>query len=223
MAASVLLFGPAAAQDERTVSVSGEGRVSAVPDLAVVQVGVTTDAGTAAEALAANSAAMARVLGTFAAEGVEPRDLQTSSLSLGPRWADREGQAPVVEGYTARNVLSVRVRDLDRLGAILDAAAAGGEGANTFEGLSFGMDEPGALEDEALRLAVADARRKAELVAAEAGIALGAVQRIDTGTVPGPRPMDMQMARMAAAESVPVAQGELEIAASVSMVFAIGE
>lgn len=212
------LGGPAAAQEQRSIAVTGEGAVAAVPDIAMVRVGVTTNAGTAAEALAANSAAMESVLGRLKEEGVEERDLQTSSLNLGPRYANRaEGEAVVV-GYTARNILTVRVRDLGGLGEVLDAVAA--DGANTFEGLNFGMAEPQSLNDEALRLAVADARRKAGILAAEAGVALGEVLTIDSAMDAMPRPMEMAMGRIAA-DSVPVARGELELSASVRAVFAI--
>ena len=215
-----LMVGGAAAAQENTITVMGDGHVAVEPDLAHVRVGVTTDAGTAAEALASNNAAMQQVMDRLEAEGVEPRDIQTSTLELGPRYSNRVDEAPQVEGYTARNVLTVRVRDLDRLGAILDAAAS--DGANTFEGISFGLAEPDPVNDEALRLAVADARRKAELLAGEAGVPLGDVRSIDATGERAPRPMEMATARMAS-DSVPVARGELEISASVEMVFAIGE
>lgn len=205
------------AQD-RTITVLGEGAVSAVPDIAQVRVGVTSDAGTAAEALASNSAAMSEVLARLLAEGVEERDLQTATLELGPRYVDRSGGEPGVAGYSARNILMVRVRELDRLGEILDAVAE--NGANTFEGVSFDMADPQPLRDAALRQAVADARRKAELLAEEAGVTLGPVQAIDIRGGAQPRPMEM--ARMAA-DSVPVARGELAITASANVVFAIGE
>lgn len=216
----VLLSGPLAAQEQRTVTVTGEGQVTAVPDIAVVRIGVTSDAGTAAEALASNSTAMERVMSRLTEAGVEERDLQTATLNLGPRYADQRDGAPVVAGYIAQNILSVRVRDLDALGDILDAAA--GDGANTFEGLSFGMAEPQPLNDEALRVAVADARRKAEILAGEAGVTLGEVVTVDAGGGAPPQPMDMAFGRMAA-ESVPVARGEMEISATVRAVFAIGE
>lgn len=216
----VLLGGPLVAEEQRSVTVTGEGQVAAEPDVAVVRVGVTTDAGTAAEALGSNNAAMERVISRLTAEGIEERDLQTSTLDLGPRYTDGGNGAPNVAGYTARNILTVRVRDLDDLGGILDAAA--GDGANTFEGLSFGMTNPEPLNDEALRLAVADARRKAEILADEAGVALGEVLTIDAGGDSAPRPTEMAMQRMAE-DSVPVARGELELSATVRVVFALAE
>ncbi len=216
---SLALSGAAAAQ-ERNITVTGDRTVSTVPDMAQIRVGVTTDAGTAAEALASNTAAMSAVMERLGNEGVEQRDLQTSTLDLGPRYADRAESTPRVVGYSARNILTVRVRDLDRLGGILDAVAQ--DGANTFEGLAFGLSEPEPLHDDALRQAVADARRKAQLLAEAAGVTLGEVQTIDTRSGPQPRPMEMAAPRMAA-DSIPVARGELELSASVSVVFAIAD
>ena len=217
---AVLLSGPLLAQEERTITVMGQGEVTASPDMAIVRLGVTTNAGTAREALASNSAAMEEVIARLAELGVEDRDLQTSTLDLGPRYDEGTRGEPIAAGFTARNVLTVRVRELDRLGRILDAVA--GDGANTFEGLTFGMIDPQPLNDEALRRAVADARREAEILAREAGVALGEVVTIDAAADTYPRPMDMAMSRMAA-ESVPVASGELEMVATARVVFAIGE
>lgn len=222
--AAVLYFGlvfvQAAAAAERVLSVTGEGTVTASPDMAVVRVGVERTAGTAAEALAANSAAMAAVIARLEAEGLAERDLQTSTLDLGPRYADRGDGAPQVESYIARNILTVRVRDLDRLGAILDAAAS--DGANAFEGLSFGMADPAPLNDEAMRLAMTDARRKAELLAREADVPLGEVIRIDAAAQPG-RPYEMSAAPRMAADAIPIARGEVELSASVTVAYALGE
>ncbi|MBM9594556.1 SIMPL domain-containing protein [Roseitranquillus sediminis] len=218
---AVLLSGAVQAQEAPSLTVQGEGQVAAVPDLATLSVGVTTQAGTAGEALERNSQAMAAVLERLRQEGVEDRDLQTDVLSLSPRYADRpapDGGHPEVMGYVAENTLRVRVRDLDRLGAVLDAVAD--EGANTFRGLNFGMQEPQPLRDEALREAVADATRKAELLADEAGVALGEVLRLDAAEPQrGPFPQaEMRMAM----DSVPVARGEVGIEATVTMEFAIG-
>jgi uncharacterized protein YggE len=212
------LSGPVAGQED-TLTVSGTGQVGAPPDMATVRLGVSTDAGTAAEALASNNIAMERVTSHLEAQGVEARDIQTSTLNLGPRYRQRSDGAPEAEGFEARNIVSVRVRELDRLGAILDAVS--NDGANTLEGLNFGLSDPQPLSDEALRLAVADARRKAELLASAAEVSLGSVIRLDAGGAT-PRPASMASARMAS-ESVPVAPGELEVTASVTVVFAIGE
>ena len=215
-----LLAGGVQAQDAHTITVRGEGSVAAAPDMATINLGVTTRAGTAAEALERNSDAMTDVMERLRAEGVAERDLQTATLNLSPRYAERpveQGQEPEITGYAAENTLTVRVRELERLGEVLAAVAE--VGANTFRGLSFGVQEPEQLRDEALRMAVADARSKAELLAEEAGVALDDVQSIDaTGRQGGP--IAMQEARMAM-DSVPVAGGEVTLDADVTVVFGI--
>ena len=215
---------PAFAQDTapREIVVTGEGRVSAAPDMATIMIGVMREARTAGEAMAAASEAASAVLAELAASGIEPRDIQTANIGLNPSYQhSNDGRAPRITGYIASNDLTVRVRDLATLGAVLDAAVA--DGANGLNGLFFGIADESALEDEARRNAVADARAKAETLAEAAGVQLGAVRAIHLGgqvAVPfaGAR-MDMMEASMAA----PVAAGELDIRQSVSMIFAIAD
>lgn len=211
-------------QPPRHISVTGEGRVDVAPDMASIALSVTSAADTAAEVLAANSANMARVLAFLKATGLEDRDIQTSGLMLNPRYSDSiltPFGAPKITGYFATNTVSVRVRALDKLGGILDAVVS--EGANGFNGLSFGLQEPGPKIDEARRLAVVEARRRAEVLAEAAGVKLGAILSISDGGG-FTQPMDMQMERsFGKGGDVPVAQGELTVMAHVSVVFAIAE
>ena len=221
VAVAVLLAGgPSAAAEETGITVRGTGRVEAVPDMATLNLGVSSEAGTAQEAMARNSDAMAAVLARLREGGIAERDLQTSGLRLSPRYEPRPAQtAPRVTGYVAQNLVTVRIRELDRIGAVLDAAVA--DGANTIHGLSFGVAEPQALEDEARREAVAAALRQAETLAEAAGVGLGGVRAmIEEGG--GGRPVMME-ARMAAADAVPIAEGEVTVEASVRMVFDIAE
>lgn len=204
-----------------TIAVSGEGRFEAVPDMATVSVGVTSQAKTAADALGQTNAAMSRVLTRLGEAGIAPRDMQTEGLNLSPVWDNRNlsnGRRDIV-AFMASNGLRVRVRDLDKLGGILDLIVA--DGANQFHGLFFGLQEPGPAEDEARRRAVAEAARKAQLYANAAGVGLGPVLSISEARA-GPAPM-MALERMAASDGVPVAAGELTISASVNMVFGIAE
>ena len=208
---------------EGEMTVSGVGVVPAKPDMATISLGVTTEGRAATIALKSNNDAMAAVLASLTAAGVAEADLQTSGLSVQPRWDNyRSGSSgqPKITGFVASNQLSVRIRDLSKLGAILDQVAE--DGANAFNGLSFGLQDPGPVEDEARKLAVADAIAKAELYATAAGIALGPLIRFNEGTVQVPQPMArMQMAE-AASSGVPVAGGEVTIRANVTMVFDIG-
>lgn len=216
-----LATAPALAETSaRTVSVTGEATVSATPDLATLTIGVTTQGDTAASAMGSNSAALAKVIDRLRAAGIEERDLQTTDLSLMPNWtSDESGRNPQISGYVASNQLTVRVRVLGMLGAVLDAAVA--DGANTLNGLSFGLAERRPLEDEARKAAVADAIARATLLVEAAGGKLGPVVSITEGGSFAP-PMPMFRADAAAAP-VPVAGGEVGVSASVSVVFEIAQ
>lgn len=222
--AAALAAVPALAQDdpERRLSVSGEGRVEAAPDMATVQLGVTTEAPGAREAIDTNSRAMSGVLRRLGELGIAERDLQTSNFTVQPRWTREDGGTPPkLSGFVARNMLTVRVRDLSALGEVLDAVAR--DGANSYEGLSFGLLDPVPVEDAARRAAVADARRKAELYAEAAGVGLGELLTLsESGGSGGPMPIARAEMAMAA-DSVPVAPGELTVSARVSLVYALGD
>lgn len=209
----------------RSIAVTGEGRVAVAPDMAMVSIGVTTEADTAREALDANNSQLAAALAAIKAAGIEDRDIQTAGLSLGPRYDyNRSGSdgAPAVTGFVAANTLTVRVRALDALGGLLDAVVS--DGANTLGGISFGLQDPEPVLDAARKAAVTDARRKAELYATVAGVALGAVQTIaeQSGYMP-PAPMALAEASYTKGGSVPVAGGEVAVVATVSIVWAMAD
>ncbi len=202
-----------------TISVTGTGSIEAVPDMAMIILGVSHEAESARAAMDAVSAAMAAVLARLAAEGIEARDIRTEAITLDPPRLDYAPVPPrAVSGFVARNSITVRVRALDSLGGVLDAALA--DGANSLRGLAFGVSEPGPLLDEARRLAVADARHRAEVLAAAAGLALGPVLEISEGGAVRPMPMMRAEAAMASAP-VPIAEGEVSLSASVSVLFAL--
>jgi uncharacterized protein len=205
-----------------TITVSGRGEVSAAPDKASVMLGVTTEAEEAAVAMRENSEAMAAVMARLTELGIAARDMQTSSLSLSPRWeAPRPTEsAPRVTGFVASNMLTVEVRDLGALGGVLDAAL--GDGANTLGGLQFGIADDAELRHEARRAAVADAAARAGVLAGAAGVTLGPIEEIVEGGGFG-GPMPRARMEMAMADSVPVAPGELTIEVTVTMTWAIAE
>lgn len=214
----------ASAQDApRQIVVTGEGEVSAAPDMAVIHSGVSKDAPKAADAMAAAAEATSALLATVKAAGIEDRDVQTTRVGLDPRYQySNDGRTPPrLVGYSASNALMIRVRDLSALGGLLDALAA--SGATEISGLSFAVAEPRPLEDEARTAAVNDARARAELLASAAGVTLGPVLQIsEAGAVPpAPQPMFREMA--AADAAMPVAAGEIDLRASVTVVFGIGE
>jgi uncharacterized protein len=225
-----LAAGSAAAQEARQqqphLSVVGEGEVHAAPDMAVLTLGVVTEAETAREALDANSAAMREIAAALREAGIEPRDLQTSGFSVQPKFTQpqprREAEAPEIAGYIVRNNLTVRIRDIAEAGGLLDRAVT--LGSNYVTGIGFTVADPKPLEDEARRRAVADARGKAELYAEAADVALGRVLAIDEREEQyGPRPMMARALTAEAADAVPVEAGELTFRAQVRVDWALEE
>jgi uncharacterized protein YggE len=205
------------------IAVTGTGSVYAAPDTARIQAGVVTEAARASEAVAANTAAMQKVFAALDAAGIEKKYVQTSRFDVSPVYADGgvvRGR-PQIAGYQATNQVSVEVRGVDRVGAVLDALV--GAGANEMGGVSFEIAEPAPLLDEARRKAVADARRKADLYARETGTTLGRVLRVDE-TGGGPGPMPVAFARMEKADMAappPMAPGQLEIAVTVAVTWSL--
>lgn len=212
----------AAGETGPRLSVEGHGEVAATPDMATVSVGVLREARTADAALDATSAAMAAVLSRLEAAGLEGRDIRTSGISLSPRWdqAEKRDGPPRIAGFTARNQLTLRVRDLALLGAVLDAVVT--EGANELGGVAFGLADESIPLAEARRRAVADALTRARLYAEAAGVRLVRIVHIGEsgGGIPYPRAEMAMMAREMAG-AVPVAEGELTVSAGVSLVFEI--
>ena len=202
-----------------TVTVSGLGTVTTAPDMAEITSGVVTQAPTAAGALAANSQAMEKVLRSLAAQGVAARDIQTTSISVSPqrRAVRGEGRPPEIVGYEVTNQVRVNVRDLARLGRVLDEQVT--QGANSVYGIRFGLADPAPLLDEARKRAMADARRRADLYAAAASLRVGRVVAVQEAGAVAPRPE--MAARVMTAGAVPVAPGEQEIRASVSVTFSL--
>lgn len=201
----------------RTITVTGEGLAARAPDRATVTIGVREDAASAAEALRQMSAGLGPVLDHLAEIGVAATDMQTSGLGLDARYVYPEGEEPRLVGYAANSTLTVRLRDMEQVGAVLDAVVQ--EGANRVAGISFGLADPASARDEARRAAVADARARAGLYAEAAGVALGEVLTISESGGSGPGvPMAAVMRDSAA---VPVAGGEVEMTARVTVVFAI--
>ncbi len=201
------------------LTVTGTGVVSGIPDLAVLTLGVTSRGDTAAEAMDATSAATADVLALLAETGVADTDMQTSDLSLSPVWSNRNsvsGGGDEITGFRASNTVTVRIRDLDGMGEVLDAAI--GAGANEFRELRFALQNPAPALDEARRLAVADARARAETYAEAAGVTLGNVLELsESGGGGGP----IMMREAAIASAVPIAAGEVDTTASVTIVYEI--
>jgi uncharacterized protein YggE len=207
--------GGAQADSRRGITVTGTGRAELVPNEARFSLGVSTDGETAREALAANSVAMRRVLAALDGAGISDEDIKTETVSVGPEY-DGEGKSP--DGFTARNSVSVRIRDLERAGSVLDAASRAG--ANEVHGPMLTSTDRDAAETKALEDAVADARKRAETLAEAAGVRVGRVTAIAEGFLGG---VEAVTGLRAAADTVsaPVEPGTEEVQATVTMTFAI--
>jgi uncharacterized protein YggE len=204
------------------LTVAGHGQATTQPDLATINLGVSTRAATAAEAMTQNAGAQAKVIETLKAEGIEARDIQTAGLNLTP-WMDYSdnGQPPRLAGYAAQNSVTVRVRDIAGLGVVLDKLIA--SGANEISGITFSREDMTATEDEARIKAVADARRRAEIMAEAAGMKLGPLMALsDVPMDSGPMPMSrLAIAGDGKMGIAPIEAGELAVTTSVTAVYAL--
>ncbi|KRE17482.1 hypothetical protein ASE63_13615 [Bosea sp. Root381] len=227
--AAAALSVPAMAQQGRAeptprISVTGEGEVSLAPDMAILNLSVLREAETAREAVSVGSAAMKQVLAALKEAGIAERDLQTSGLNIQPRYTQpgpqAKPQAPKISGYAASNSLTVRIRDLSTVGAILDKTVS--LGVNQGGDITFVNDDlkPGLAE--ARKRAVADALERARTLAEAAGVKLGRILAIEERpTRSGPMPLGKVMRAAAADSYVPVERGENNYGTSVNVVVEI--
>jgi uncharacterized protein YggE len=226
----------AAAQDVQAsagrLRAIGRSSVEVSPDLALVQVGVSTKAATPSDTLDQNSAAARRVVDYARGFGIAANDIRTASVNLGPVTKNVRNPGGDVQqqpdGYRANNSVQVRLRDLAKLGEftrrVLD------HGANQINSVSFGLSDPDKPAEEARQAAVADAVRKARGLADAAGVRLGRIDqisfppRMEGGTHGGDGRADMPMRSMAqSAMSVPVEGGVIEVAAEVDVTWIIAQ
>lgn len=201
------------------LTVSAEGKVEGRPDLATINLGVTTEGQTAQAALQENARRMTALNAALRRAGIAERDIQTSNVSVYPQQQYREGQQPLITGYQANNTVTAKVRNINNTGRVIDAAIAAG--GNTVNGVSFSYADPDAQLDAARRAAIAEARRRAELYASALNLrVVRVVQVVEGGGYSPPMPVPM-MARMEAqdAASTPVSPGQIETTASVSVTF----
>ncbi len=203
---------------ERTVSVSATGTVAAEPDIAHISAGVTTEGDTAKDAIARNNTVMAKVIEGLKAAGVAARDIQTTTLNVEPRYSQpKDGRPGTVSGYRVVNQVRLTVREVKRLGEVLDQAIA--LGANQINSIGFDIANAETLKDEARKQAMANAKRRAELYATAAGVQLGHVLRISESVMEAiGRPM---AGRAMAASSVPIEAGTRTLTVEVHVTYAL--
>jgi uncharacterized protein YggE len=205
--------------DGTLLNVSAQAEASRVPDVATLSAGVVTQAADGNAAMRQNAEQMAKVVAAIKAAGIPEKDVQTSGISLNPQYRYAENEPPKITGYQASNTVSLKVRDIAKLGKVLDALAA--VGANQINGPSFEIDQPEPVYDEA-RLA---ALKKAETYAKALGLRVRRIVSISEGGG-GFRPVPMMTMAMDAKagrmESTPVSPGETTLSVNLDVVFELG-
>jgi uncharacterized protein YggE len=219
---------PNSIQPETTLNISAEGRVDSEPDIAFITGGVREEAKTAKAAMSANAEAMQAMFNVLDNNQVDRKDVQTSNLSLQPRYdyVEERGEngrttgKQVLVGYTASNQVTIKVRDLVGLGPLLDDLIDAG--GNTFSGVRFALDDDTSVRNQARKSAMADALARAELYAEAADMKVHRIVTVSEGGNYNPAPQPMVMARMESSRAdaaTPIAGGEIGYTARVDVMF----
>jgi uncharacterized protein YggE len=220
----IAVFGlpvPALAQTQEMprpqVTVPGEATLAVAPDTARLQAGVISEGRTAREASEANKKTMAAVMAAITSAGIAEKDIQTSRYSIQPIYDQGRPVPGAFKGFQASNNVTVKIRDLDKIGDIIDQTVAAG--ANSMGGVEFLVAEPSKMLDAARAEAVADARRKAEILAEAAGVKLGSALTITEQSSGFQYPQLYMRAAGVQAGETPVAAGEMTLRAAVTVSF----
>jgi uncharacterized protein YggE len=216
------VFRPATGEESRGINVVAQGKASAEPDLAMITIGVETRESTAGLAAEENNERMADVMDALRAVGVAEEDIQTVDYSIRAEidWDDDEHR---VIGYVVDNSVLVKMRDMDRVGDVLDAVTEAG--ANNIYGIQFTFDDPSALQEQARAEAMGEARKKAEALAQLAGVRLGSPRQISESFIESsPIYLDQMYAtaERAVGGGASVSPGQLEITVQVQVTYDIG-
>lgn len=207
-------------QTAPALNLSAYGEVKATPDMATITFAVVNEAPTAAEAMAQNATKMNQVIAALRRAGISERDVQTSGLNLSAQYDYVENNPPRLRGYQASNQVTVIINDLTKVGSTADAVVAAG--VNQINGISFGLKDPTAAENQARQIAVRNLQAKAALYSQALGTPLGGIRSLTEGggyAPQPPRPM-YAMARMEmAADSTPIAAGELTVRIDITGVY----
>ena len=213
---------PMTTNDGTLLSVSAEATSKRVPDVATISTGVVTRGADSNAAMRENADQMAKVLAALKGAGIPERDIRTAGVNLNPQYQYAENQPPKITGYEARNTVSVKVRDLGKLGKIMDTLVA--EGANELNGPSFEVDKPDEAYDEARRAALEKAQARAEMYAKALNLRVRRIVSIDetSGGFRPPVPMMRAMAMEAKGADTTISPGESSLGVSLNIVFELG-
>lgn len=205
----------ALADDDATISVTATSTIVTVPDMATLNIGASTACPTVKEAQTKNAETMDKVIAEIVATGVKREDISTTNFSVSPVY-DYSGDTPALTGYSVDNTLLVIIRELSSVSSVIDAAMSAG--ANSIYGISFLSSKEGEAYDEALTKAIAEARRKAELIASASGMKLGAAEKITETNANSYMPVYRSTASLAD-NATPIEHGTLQVTATVTIEF----
>jgi uncharacterized protein YggE len=203
--------------------VNGQGKVTVIPDVANLSLGIEAQAATVSEAQAEAASAMDKVMNALTKNGVAKKDIQTQYFNISKitRWDDKN-QQEVVLGYRVTNTVTAKIRDMEKTGTIIDAVALAGGDLTRINSIYFSIDDPSASHKEARDKAMADAKNRAEQLADLAGVKLGKPTYISENLYfPSPIYRDVSMMEGAPAPTTPISPGEMEVTLSVQVVYAI--
>lgn len=202
--------------------VSGEGKVTVTPDIATLWLGIEAQAKTVAEAQSQATEAMDKVRTALIDNGVDEKDIQTQYFSIDQvtRW-DEETEQEIVVGYRVTNMVTAKIREIDKTGSIIDAVAAAGGDLTRINNIAFSVDDPSPYYEEARQKAMADAKAKAEQLAELSGVELGKPTYISEWASYPVYQRNMYEATAPAPAPTPISPGEVEISLTVQVVYAI--
>ncbi len=200
------------------LQVAAQGEATAKPDMATINVGVTTDAATAEAAMSQNASKMNNVIAALRRTGIAEKDIQTSNISLNPQYQYNQNEAPKLIGYQAQNTVTVKVRNLSNVGKAIDAVVK--QGSNQINGVSFGIDNEEPAMDRARKDALNKARARAELYANAVGMKVARIAAIsESGAWSPPIPMPMYRAEAMQSAAPPIAPGEMNLNVTVNVTY----
>ena len=204
-----------------TISVSGEGVVEVAPDMAMISVGVVSQNKNAAQVQSDNARIATNVINSVVALGIERRNIRTGNYNFRQVYHNDDNNRRIFDGYEVTNTVTITVTDLSKVGKVIDSALS--NGANQVDSLNFGIRDKEKFQDDALRLAVRDAMRKAEIVAAELGKSILSVRSvsINSMSIVSPRMEKMSVMNMDSSFETPIESGTLNYSASVHVEFEI--
>ena len=206
--------------------VNGNGKVSAAPDIATLRLGIEAQEASVAAAQSQAATAMDAVKAALTDSGIAEKDIQTQYFNIHrvTRWDDVKRQEVVI-GYRVTNMVTAKIREMDRVGSIIDSVASAGGDLTRIDNVSFSVEDPSAYHQEARQKAMADAKAKAEQLAELAGVTLGKpVYITENAYLPSPiyhQDFFMEQAAGAPMAETPISPGEMDITLNVQVVYAI--